>query len=219
MTSMNRTAHRPAQAPLGVILAGGRATRMGGGDKGRLDLNGRSLVDHVIARLAPQVQAIALNANGTPHRFADLGLPIIADSHGTHAGPLAGILAGLDWGAEQGAETILTVAVDTPFFPLDFAQRMQQAARYRHPPLILAATREPATTGRQIRRHPVFGLWPTALRHDLRASLKQGVRKVVIWADRHDAGTVVFDTQGGDPFFNINRPQDLHLARAMIERA
>ena len=90
MTSMNRTAHRPTQTPLGVILAGGRATRMGGGDKGRLDLNGRSLVDHVIARLAPQVQAIALNANGTPHRFADLGLPIIADSHGTHAGPLAG---------------------------------------------------------------------------------------------------------------------------------
>ena len=110
--------------PLGVILAGGQATRMGGGDKGRLELGTRSILQHVIDRLEPQTAEVALNANGDAARFADLGLPVIADDVDGFAGPLAGVLAGLDWAAERGAETIVTAAADTPFFPCDLVPRL-----------------------------------------------------------------------------------------------
>ena len=112
----------------GVILAGGRATRMGGGDKGLRMLGGQSLMDRVIARLAPQCGAMALNANGDPARFGDLGLPVLSDSLPDHPGPLAGVLAGLDWAAQMGVPAIVTAAADTPFFPNDLVARLQAAA-------------------------------------------------------------------------------------------
>ncbi|MEO0939011.1 MAG: molybdenum cofactor guanylyltransferase MobA [Pseudomonadota bacterium] len=192
--------------PLGLILAGGKATRMGGGDKGRLMLRGRSLFDHVLERLAPQVAALALNANGDPARFADLNLPVIPDSLPDHPGPLAGILAGLDWAAAQGAETIVTVAADTPFFPEDLTPRLLQAATGMTHPLALAASGG--------HRHPTFGLWPVALREDLRTALQKGTRKVVIWTDQHNAATADFPMTGIDPFFNVNTPDDLEKAGA-----
>ncbi|WP_169306072.1 molybdenum cofactor guanylyltransferase [Sulfitobacter sp. 15WGC] len=114
--------------PLGVILAGGQATRMGGGDKGLLPLGQGTLLSSVIDRLEPQVAGLALNANGDAARFADLGLPVLADSIEGFAGPLAGVLAGLDWAAEQGAESIVTAAADTPFFPCDLVPRLLLAA-------------------------------------------------------------------------------------------
>ena len=114
--------------PPGIILAGGRATRMGGGDKGRLKLGDRSLLDRVRDRLASQVGPVALNANGDPARFADLGLPVIADSVADCPGPLAGVLAGLDWAASLGADAVVTVAADTPFFPADLVARLKAAA-------------------------------------------------------------------------------------------
>jgi molybdopterin-guanine dinucleotide biosynthesis protein A len=203
----------------GVLLAGGRATRMGGGDKGRRLVAGRSLIAHAIARLAPQAGPIALNANGDPARFADLGLPVIADSVAGHPGPLAGVLAGLDWAAGQGAARIVTVAADTPFFPADLVARLVAAADAAGAPIALAATLDPAPEpGRGRVRHPTFGLWSTALRDDLRAALRGGVRKVVIWTDGHGAVDALFDApEGADPFFNVNTPEDLAAAEARAE--
>ncbi|MGV6850349.1 MAG: molybdenum cofactor guanylyltransferase MobA [Marinibacterium sp.] len=199
--------------PLGVILAGGQARRMGGGDKGLIDLDGRPLLAHVIDRLAPQISGMALNANGDPARFGQFGLPVVADSVGGFAGPLAGILAGLDWAAGQGAEMVVTAAADTPFFPADLVDRLIAAGQGMTHPLVLAATPDPA---RGQARHPTFGLWPVALREDLRAALAGGVRKVVAWSDGHGGRVAVFPGQP-DPFFNINTPADLDTARVRME--
>lgn len=195
--------------PHGLILAGGRATRMGGGDKGRLTLKGRPLMDHVITRLAPQVDALALNANGDAARWEDLALPVLPDTVPDHPGPLAGVLAGLDWAAERGCPHIVTAAADTPFLPLDLVPRLLLAAGPSG--LALAATQEGAKTWPQ----PTFGLWPTALREDLRAALVAGTRKILHWTDRHDAGLAIFPTTPWDPFFNVNTPEDLTRAEAM----
>lgn len=197
--------------PLGVILAGGQATRMGGGDKGRLPLGGRSLLDHVMDRLGPQVAGLALNANGDAARFADMGLPVLPDSIDGFAGPLAGVLAGLDWAAGQGADCIVTAAADTPFFPCDLVPRLLLAAEGMAHPLALAGTPDPR---RGLARHPTFGLWPVALRDDLRQALQDGVRKVVLWTDRHDGRIAEFPDEAA--FFNVNTPDDLARAEAMI---
>ncbi|ETX15975.1 molybdopterin-guanine dinucleotide biosynthesis protein A [Roseivivax halodurans JCM 10272] len=199
------------KAPLGVILAGGRATRMGGGDKGLLTIGGETLLSRVVDRISPQVAGLALNANGDPARFAGLGLPVLPDSVAEWPGPLAGVLAGLDWAAEESADTIVTVAADTPFFPCDLVPQLLLAAEGMEAPLALAATPDP-TRGRV--RHPTFGLWPVALREDLRAALDEGVRKVVLWTDRHGGREALFD-EPGDPFFNVNTPEDLATAEAM----
>lgn len=195
--------------PLGVILAGGQATRMGGGDKGLRMVAGKPLLDHVIARITPQTGGIALNANGDPTRFAGYGLPVVPDSLPDWPGPLAGVLAGMDWAAEQGAEAVVSVAADTPFFPYDLVAQLQSAAGPSG--LTLAATRE----GSKLWRHPTFGLWPTALRDDLRAALIGGLRKVVLWTDQHGAGVAEFDTAPFDPFFNINTPEDIAVAETI----
>jgi len=194
--------------PLGIILAGGLATRMGGGDKALLDIGGQSLLAHVIERLTPQVAAMALNANGEAARFDACGLPVLPDSIAGYAGPLAGVLAGLDWAADQGADTVVSVAGDTPFFPCDLVPRLQLAAEGMEHPLALACTPD----GRQ----PTFGLWPVALRDDLRSALQNGLRKVVMWTDQHDGRQAMFDARG-NPFFNVNTPRDLAQARHMYE--
>ena len=199
--------------PLGVILAGGLATRMGGGDKGLLPLGSQRVLDHVIDRLAPQVAGVALNANGDAARFDDLDLPVLSDSIEGFAGPLAGVLAGLDWAAGQGAETIVTVAADTPFFPCDLVPQLLLASEGMALPLVLATTPDPE---RGTARHPTFGLWPVGLRDDLRASLEEGLRKVVLWTDRHGAHEARFPVVGVDPFFNINTPEDLEAARKRL---
>ena len=209
--------------PLGVILAGGLATRMGGGDKGLLCLGGQSLMAHVIDRFGPQVAGLALNANGDPERFADLGLPVVADSIEGFAGPLAGVLAGLDWAAGQGAETIVTAAADTPFLPNDLVARLTEASQGMDHPLVLATT--PRTRGemlksgggKRVNRHPTFGLWPVALRDDLRAALQGGLRKVVLWTDQHDGREALFPAEPFDPFFNVNTPEDMACAEELLK--
>ncbi len=192
--------------PLGVILAGGQARRMGGGDKALLDLNGGTLLEHVISRFSPQVANLALNANGDASRFQSYDLPVIVDSIEGFAGPLAGVLAGLDWAAGHKATTIVTVAADTPFFPCDLVSNLLQAAQGMVHPLVLAETQDGL--------HPTFGLWPVRLRDDLRAALNGGLRKVVQWTDTHNARTAMF-TDAGEPFFNVNTPEDLEKAREM----
>ena len=192
--------------PLGVILAGGQATRMGGGDKGLLPLGDGTIMSHVIARLEPQVAGLALNANGDPARFAHLNLPVVADSIDGFAGPLSGVLAGLDWAATQGATHIVTAAADTPFFPCDLVPQLLQAAEATETGIALARTADG--------RHPTFGLWPTALRDDLRQALQDGLRKVVLWTDKHGAATAHFPDDAA--FFNVNTPEDLVKAGTML---
>ena len=201
-------------APLGVILAGGRATRMGGGDKTLRALGDRRLVDHVVARLRPQCAGLALNANGDPTRFAALDLPVLPDNVADQPGPLAGVLTGLDWAASEGAEAIVTAAGDTPFLPRDLVAKLQAAAG----PSGLALAASPDEEGRA-RRHPTFGLWPVALREDLRAALEGGLRKIVLWTDRHEAGTALFSNAPFDPFFNVNTPDDVARAEQLMADA
>lgn len=203
---------RPAEMrqPAGVILAGGQSRRMGGGDKGLLNLGGIRLLDRVIARLEPQVCDIALNANGPSARF-DTSLPVLPDSIDGFAGPLAGVLAGLDWAAGEGHSHIVTAAADTPFFPCDLVPQLMLAAEAA--PIALAATPDPE---RGMARHPTFGLWPVALRDDLRAALQDGVRKVVQWTDRHGTAMATFSAEPFDPFFNVNTPEDMARAQELL---
>ncbi|WP_319823970.1 molybdenum cofactor guanylyltransferase MobA [Thalassovita sp.] len=206
--------------PLGVILAGGLATRMGGGDKALLRLGEKPLLGHVIERLSPQVAQMAINANGDAARFAEFGLPVLPDSIDGFPGPLAGVLAGLDWAAALGAETIVTVAADTPFFPLNLAQRLLDRSAGQTHPLVVAATprgdEQTRSMTKGLIRHPTFGLWPVALRDQLRAALNDGLKKVVLWTDQHGCREALFQTGQKDPFFNVNTPDDLVLAKAML---
>jgi molybdopterin-guanine dinucleotide biosynthesis protein A len=188
--------------PLGVILAGGQATRMGGGDKGLLTLGGRTLLSHVVDRLSPQVAELALNANGDAARFDALDLTVLPDSIDGFVGPLAG---------ERGADTIVTAAADTPFFPGDLVPRLLLASEGMTHPLVLAATPD-ATRGTA--RHPTFGLWPVALRDDLRAALNGGLRKVVMWTQQHGGREALFPHEAA--FFNVNTPDDLKIAEGML---
>lgn len=197
--------------PLGVILAGGQATRMGGGDKGLLTLGGRTLLAHVVERLSPQVADLALNANGDAARFDTFNLPVLPDSIDGFVGPLAGVLAGMDWAAERGADTIVTAAADTPFFPGDLVPQLLLASEGMDHPLVLAAT--PDDT-RGTARHPTFGLWPVALRDDLRAALNGGLRKVVMWTQQHGGREALFPHESA--FFNVNTPDDLKTAEGML---
>jgi molybdopterin-guanine dinucleotide biosynthesis protein A len=194
-------------APLGVILAGGRATRMGGGDKGLRVVAGRRLVDRVIGRLGPQCAGLAINANGDPERFAEFGLPVLPDSLPDYPGPLAGVLAGLDWAAGQGAAAVVTAAADTPFLPADLVARLRAGAG----PSGLCIAASPDAEGR-MQRHPTFGLWPVALRDDLRAALAGGLRRMLLWTDAQGAGLACFDSHPFDPFFNVNTPEDIATA-------
>lgn len=199
---------------VGLLLAGGQSRRMGGGDKALRLLGGVSLLERVITRLRPQVGALVLNANGDPARFADYGLPIVADSIPGFAGPLAGVLAGLDWVAlyRPGWEFVVSVATDAPFLPLDLGARLMREVAETGADLACAASGG--------RAHPVFGLWPVRLREDLRhAVVVDGVRKVDEWTGRHKLVTVSFADCPVDPFFNANRPEDLTAAVALLATA
>ncbi|MEM1102352.1 MAG: molybdenum cofactor guanylyltransferase MobA [Pseudomonadota bacterium] len=198
-----------SKLPVGVILAGGQARRMGGGDKGLLKLGDGCLLDHVIDRIEGQVAGLAINANGNARRFDGFGLPVLADSIPGFPGPLAGVLAGLDWAHKAGAHHVVSVAADTPFFPRDLVARLERAAKRTNTPIALAATQE----GGRTTRHPTFGYWPVSLREDLRRALNAGLRKVVLWTDAKGAATAAFDD---DAFFNINTPEDLARAEAML---
>ena len=194
----------------GVILAGGLARRMGGGDKGLIALGGKPILAHVIERLKPQVDALLVNANGDPRRFAAYGLPVVADSISGSAGPLAGVLAGLDWAAGKGFAFIVTAASDTPFFPRDLVSRFCEGVRTSEAQLAVAISGG--------RHHPVFGLWPCALREDLRVAMTEGIRKVEDWTKRHRRAAIAFEDRPYDPFFNVNRPEDLAEAEIILSR-
>jgi molybdenum cofactor guanylyltransferase len=194
----------------GVLLAGGLARRMGGGDKPMRQIGGRSILERVIARLTPQCGELILNANGDPARFARFGLPVIADTVADFPGPLAGILAALDWAAAHrpGVSIVLSAAADCPFLPRDLVARLHEALLNEDAQLAVAAS------GGQ--SHPVIGLWSVALRDELRHALVQDdVRQVGRWTARYKLATVAWPTVPLDPFFNANTMEDVAEAERL----
>jgi molybdopterin-guanine dinucleotide biosynthesis protein A len=190
--------------PLGLVLAGGLARRMGGGDKARIRIGGATILERVLARLNPQCSRIIINANDDPARFADTGLPVVQDSIPGFVGPLAGILAGLDWAAAHMPDIsdIISVPGDCPFLPADLVTRLQVAREAQKQPLACARSGE--------WRHPVVGLWPVGLRDDLRRALaEEGLRKIESWTARHGVAIADWPSAPVDPFFNINSPEDV----------
>ena len=209
-----RISEAPVNIPatLGLVLAGGRARRLGGGDKAFIRIGAKTILERVLAALAPQCNQLIINANGDPSRFADTGLRVVEDSVPDYAGPLAGILAGLDWTADHAPaiEWIVSAPSDCPFLPADLVARLHRARIKAGTPLACAASAQ--------RRHPVVALWPLRMRGDLRhALLDEGVRKVESWAERQGIAVATWPTTPLDPFFNINTPGDVAEANRIAE--
>src|SRR5581483_4407155 len=213
---VKKQAHRSPQVT-GVILAGGLSRRMGGGDKGLLQIAGKSMLAHVACRLRPQVNRVIINANGDARRFATLDLPVVPDTVGGFVGPLAGVLAGMRWSLANANEArwIVTAAADAPLLPGDLVARLIEAVAERPDTIALAQSHGEL--------HPVIGLWPVALAGDLEEQLGRGVRKVLDWTGRHGTVAVPFAPVRVcgldiDPFFNANTPSELEQLRAMLAK-
>jgi molybdenum cofactor guanylyltransferase len=192
---------------VGLVLAGGLARRMGGGDKARIAIGGVAILDRVLARLTPHCAHVILNANGDPARFASFGLTIVADEVPNFAGPLAGVLAGLEWVAKNKPEIgwLVTAPADCPFLPDDLVPRLHRAAREQGHRLACACSGE--------WRHPVVGIWPVALAADLRrALLDEGLHKIEAWTARYGVAIADWPATPVDPFFNVNTPDDVAAA-------
>jgi len=202
-----------APPTLGLVLAGGLARRMGGGDKARIKIGGASILQRVLACLSPQCSRVIINANGDATRFADSGLPVVADSVPNFAGPLAGILAGLDWAAQNtpNLEWLVSVPGDCPFLPKDLVTRLHEARATANVRLACARSGE--------WRHPVVGLWPVKLREDLRhALIDEDLHKIELWTARHGIAIAAWPTTPIDPFFNVNTPKDVAQAEAIAAK-
>ena len=198
---------------LGLVLAGGLARRMGGGDKPLIAIGGAPILDRVLARFAPGCAQVILNVNGDPGRFAAYRLPVVADDVPGFAGPLAGILAGLDWAAQHRPDLawLASAPADCPFLPSDLVPRLHAARVTQRAPLACAHSGG--------RRHPVVGLWPVALRGDLRHALvNEGLRKIETWTARHGVALADWPADPIDPFFNVNTPEDVAEAQRLVAR-
>ncbi len=196
----------------GVILAGGLSRRMGGGDKALLAVDGRTILERVVERAVPQVSLLILSANGDPARFDAFGLPVVEDSVGGFAGPLAGILAGLEWVGRNlpAVPWMASFAADTPMFPADLVERLLAAAAAEAADIACAASGGMT--------HPVFGLWPVRLAGALRQALvEEDLRKVGAWTARYRLARVEWPGGDDDPFFNVNTPEDLAVLRQRLE--
>lgn len=198
---------------LGVLLAGGLARRMGGGDKPLRSVGRVTLLDRAVARIGPQCDGLIVNANGDPARFAGLGLPVVADTVEGFAGPLAGILAALEWMAAHrpGTAWLVSIPTDSPFLPADLVQRLHAARDAAGTALACARSGD--------QTHPVVGLWPVSLAADLRHALVvEDMRKIDRWTARHGVSEAVWQTAPYDPFFNANSPDDLAEAEVILAR-
>jgi molybdopterin-guanine dinucleotide biosynthesis protein A len=199
---------------VGVILAGGLARRMGGGDKPMRRIGGRTILERVVERFQPQCAAVIVNANGDPARFSAFGLPVVADTVADFPGPLAGVLAALDWASANRPEArfVASVAGDCPFLPADLVARLHAARRAEGARLSVAASGG--------RAHPVIGLWDVALREELRHALVvEELRKIDRFTARYRLATVEWPAHPVDPFFNANTVEDLAEAEQLAARA
>ena len=211
---MNKKLPGAAPAAIGVLLAGGKSQRMGGGDKSLRQLGGRPILAHVIPRLRPQVRKLVLNANGDPARFSEFDLPIAPDTIPDFAGPLAGVLAGMDWTAAHAPDCpwIVTAPTDSPFLPLDLVARLIAEREIEQADMVCALSAG--------QRYPVVGLWPVRLRDELRRAIKQeDMHKVDAWSARYRLAVAEFAVDKVDPFFNTNSPEDLAKAEQLLARA
>ncbi|MES0383492.1 MAG: molybdenum cofactor guanylyltransferase MobA [Hyphomicrobium sp.] len=200
---------------VGILLAGGKSSRMGGGDKCLRSVGGRPILARIIERLEPQVTGMVINANGEAARFAEFGLPVVADSIAGFVGPLAGIHAGLEWVKSNRPDVryAITAPTDTPFLPADLVDRF--IAQLKVSPSLLVARSDAGM-------HPVVALWPVELSTDLEDALRHGNRKAGEFVRQHSAIEVYFETAkvGGsliDPFLNINEPEELSKADALLK--
>ncbi len=205
----------PSAAIVGLLLAGGRSRRMGGGDKCLRLLAGEPVLARVVARARPQVAALVLNANGDPDRFTDYRLPVVADLVDGFAGPLAGVLTGMEWASQWARANavdcpwIATFPTDAPFLPDDLVARLADSCRVQGAELACAASAG--------RTHPVIGLWPARLADELRRALvDQGIRKIDRWTERYKLAVVEWPSTPIDPFFNANSPEDLIAAERWL---
>jgi molybdopterin-guanine dinucleotide biosynthesis protein A len=195
----------------GVVIAGGRSTRMGSHDKALIELAGRPMIGHVIDRMRPQVGRLTINANGDPSRFARFELPVVPDTIEDWPGPLAGLLAALEWARRETPEAgfVASVAADTPFLPDDLVARLLAAIENERTSSAIAASDGTWT--------PIVGVWSVALAE----ALHQGVRAVHRFATTQNSAVVDFPPvqvagESVDPFFNVNTPKDLEKARALV---
>lgn len=196
---------------VGVIIAGGQGRRLGGVDKSFVELGGQSLLARTIARFGPQVSRLVLSANGDPGRFAGFGLPVLPDPIPDFAGPLAGLLAAMEWARANApdAQWIASTSVDTPFLPLDLVAQLKSAQTAGQTDLVCGWSAG--------RLQPLCGLWCVELAADLRHALQdEGLHKVDAWVGRHKMASVDFPTDPIDPFFNVNRPEDVAKAEALL---
>jgi len=201
---------KASESVVGVILAGGLARRMGGGDKCLLPLAGKTLLQRTIDRALPQVAKLLLNANGNSLRFARTRLPVVADIYPNNLGPLAGIHAAFGWMQTNTpqAQWLLSIASDTPFFPADLADKLLAAAQQSSAPLVIATSRQQV--------HPVFALWHISLKDAIEAQLATGeAPRLKDWMEACKPAHVDFAADAYDPFFNINTPQDLYAAEPL----
>lgn len=195
----------------GVALAGGLSRRMEGREKAFLTLGKEPILHRLLLRFSPQVGEVVLSANGDAERFADTGLRVIPDARPDYPGPLAGVEAAFL--ALPKAEWLLSVAVDLPFLPLDLAATLWAASEE-------GGKKEPVTVSSARRLHPVVTLWPRSVLPDLTAYLDAGERRLMAWFDGRPHRVVDFPVpEGGpDPFLNLNRPEDLERAEAIIAK-
>ena len=198
---------KSSESVVGIILAGGLARRMGGGDKCLLPLAGKTLLQRSVERAQPQVSQLLLNANGNSLRFARSRLPVVPDIFPNNPGPLAGIHAGLKWVKANTPNTqwLVSFASDTPFFPTTLVEKLLESASENFNPLIIATSR--------LQTHPVFALWHISLLPKIETQLQTGdVPRLQDWVNSQTAAQVDFAGDGYDPFLNINTPQDLYSA-------
>ncbi len=189
-----------ATLPVACILAGGRASRLGGIDKSLTKVGRKTILERIIERIGPQVKSTVLNANGDHDRFAATRLPVVADSVQGFAGPLAGILTGLEWTQEHSSEWMLSIPADTPFLPADLVARLRDAL----------TGNDIACAASNGRRHHIVALWPVTVIDELRSQLTAGhLRKAEAFIERYRVGLAEWPGEPYDPFFNINRPQDV----------
>ncbi len=196
---------------VGVLLAGGLSRRMGGGDKNLLNLDKRPILAHVIEKVEGQVTTLILNANGPADRFSDYGLPVVSDVIEGYAGPLAGILTGMEWAAANAPESqwLASFPTDAPFLPTNLVSQLKRAIDANGADMACAMSNE--------RTHPPIALWPIRLREDLRlAMINEDMRKIDLWTARYSIEHVAFDDQAIDPFFNVNRPENLEEAERYL---